>query len=78
MNNKEINLNQLLLEKNMLTGALEGLAAFVSDHISKENVLMQDVSALHGLIYGIQLMAEAHGDNLDKYELKLIDEKRNK
>lgn len=39
---------------------------------------MQDVSALHGLIYGIQLMAEAHGDNLDKYELKLIDEKRNK
>lgn len=78
MNNEEINLNQLLLEKNMITGALEGLATFVSDHIIKENISMRDVCALHGLIYGIQLMAETHGDNLDKYELKLIDEKRTK
>lgn len=71
-------LGQLLLEKNMLTGALEGLATFVSDHISKENVSMQDVGALHGLIYGIQLMAEAHGENLDKYEIEQIQSKRNR
>lgn len=78
MNNEEINLNQLLLEKNMMVGALEGLAIFVSDHLSKPEVCLRDLEALIGMVYGIQLMAEAHSTNLDSYEVKLMHEKRNK
>ncbi len=62
----------------MMVGALDGLATFVSDYLSKPEVDIRNLEALMGMIYGIQLMAETHSTNLDSYEVKLIDEKYNR
>lgn len=62
----------------MIVGALEGLAKFASNHLSKEIVELDDLGALHGLIYGIQLMAETHSENLDKYEFEKIQTKKSR
>ncbi|NKC68968.1 hypothetical protein [Vagococcus fluvialis] len=54
------------------------MAKFASNHLSKEIVELDDLGALHGLIYGIQLMAETHSENLDKYEFEKIQTKKSR
>lgn len=74
MENKNIDLDDLVAEAIFLQGAIDGLDSFVYHNFVAENmkdIKVESISALSGLLVSIQLLVKKHVKELAEYEVNL-------
>lgn len=66
--NKTIEVTDLVISANSLSGALKGLSTFAYHQFSSVDVTREDINALEGMIRAIQALAENHAQELMDFE----------
>ncbi len=67
MKNKKYDFDLLISDANYLKNAIKGLDSFVDSNISSENVKVEDLSALSGLLASIKLLAIKHVEEMELF-----------
>ena len=52
--NKTVDITDLVITANSLSGALNGLGSFIFHQFSSKNVTTEDIDALEGMVRAIQ------------------------
>ena len=66
--NKTIDVTDLVIAANSLSGALKGLSTFAYHQFSSVDVTSEDINALEGMIRAIQALADNHAQDLVEFE----------
>ncbi len=68
--NKTVDITDLVITANSLSGALNGLGSFIFHQFSSKNVTTEDIDALEGMVRAIQALASNHSQDLVEFEDK--------
>lgn len=66
-----IEVTDLVMAANSLSGALKGLRTFTFHQFSSVDVTAEDLRALEGMIRAIQVLADSHAQELMEFENKI-------
>lgn len=67
MKQNNLNIDDITLDAIDLENAIKGLSSFVYYNFSTENIKVEDISALSGLLASIKLLATKHAMELSDY-----------
>ncbi|MDT2849724.1 hypothetical protein P7H60_11285 [Vagococcus carniphilus] len=71
MKNNNLDIDDITMDANSLKNAINGLDSFVFHNICNNDVKVEDISALSGLLVSIKLLAKKHAKELSDYGIGL-------
>lgn len=69
LKNNRLNIDDITMDAQSLESAINGLNSFVFYKVSDENVKIEDISALSGLLASIKLLATKHANDLSEFSM---------